>query len=208
MLYTTKKITLPDSILEIGDYAFENCINLTSITIPDSLTYIDHLSFKGCTNLKNIIVNEQNQEYASIDGVLSDKETKTLLAYPDGKESKTYVVPDTVTRIKNGAFCGNKNIKSIKIPDSVNNIGAGAFLDCTNLSRIKLPASFIEGHLFDGCSSLKKITIPDSVGHLGVFPFKGCINLKSINMSYNTKMIKGTIPENVKVKVEPILKSV
>ena len=37
------------------------------------------------------------------------KEIKTLLAYSSSKESKTYVVPDTVTSIKNGAFGGNES---------------------------------------------------------------------------------------------------
>ncbi len=39
---------IPDSVTEIGNSAFENCINLTEINIPDSVTKIGNDAFYGC----------------------------------------------------------------------------------------------------------------------------------------------------------------
>jgi hypothetical protein len=78
----------------IGDYAFFNCGNLTSITIPSSVTVIGgDAAFFGCFNLTSINVDSRNNTYASVDGVLFDKDIKTLIKYPAGKDNETYTIP-------------------------------------------------------------------------------------------------------------------
>ena len=47
-------ITLPDSVTDIGEWAFEGCRGLTSITLPDSVTTIGYGAFIGCTGLTDI----------------------------------------------------------------------------------------------------------------------------------------------------------
>lgn len=44
-------VTLPNSIVKIGEEAFYGCYGLTSITIPTSVTEIDRRVFYGCYNL-------------------------------------------------------------------------------------------------------------------------------------------------------------
>ena len=46
--------TIPKSVTNIGNYAFDNCINLTSVTIPNSVTSIGGSAFDGCRDLKQI----------------------------------------------------------------------------------------------------------------------------------------------------------
>ena len=48
-------VTLPDSIVEIGDYSFSNCTSLSEISIPPSCTYIGYGAFSG-TDLSELIV--------------------------------------------------------------------------------------------------------------------------------------------------------
>ena len=55
-------ITIPDSVTEIGDYAFSGCSGLTSITIPDSVTEIEAFAFSGCTGLTSITIPDSVTE--------------------------------------------------------------------------------------------------------------------------------------------------
>jgi hypothetical protein len=48
---TDSSFIIPNSVTTIGDYAFENCANLTSLTIPNSVTTIEKNAFYNCTGL-------------------------------------------------------------------------------------------------------------------------------------------------------------
>ena len=43
-------------VINIGDFAFNNCANLTSVIIPDSIVNIGKESFNSCYNLSNVII--------------------------------------------------------------------------------------------------------------------------------------------------------
>ena len=47
-------VTIPNSVISIGWYAFVGCTGLTSVTIPNSVTEIGDMAFEGCTGLKKI----------------------------------------------------------------------------------------------------------------------------------------------------------
>lgn len=58
---TVTEAVIPDTIndikvLEIGDWAFENCKQLTAVTLPQAITYIGDCAFKGCEALKEFTV--------------------------------------------------------------------------------------------------------------------------------------------------------
>ena len=48
------------------------------------------LLFAGCYNLKSFVATEVNAHFSSKDGVLFDKSTKTLLAYPNARRINLY----------------------------------------------------------------------------------------------------------------------
>ena len=47
-------LTIPNSISQIGDYAFGGCTNLTSVTIPNSVTSIGDYAFQTCYGLTSV----------------------------------------------------------------------------------------------------------------------------------------------------------
>ncbi|MDR1838938.1 MAG: leucine-rich repeat domain-containing protein [Treponema sp.] len=47
-------VTLPDTLVFIGDNVFENCQSLVSITIPNSVTYIGRGAFFNCLSLSSV----------------------------------------------------------------------------------------------------------------------------------------------------------
>jgi hypothetical protein len=81
-------VTIPDSVISIGSRAFLFCIRLISISIPDSVTSIGDYAFSDCTSLISINVNSENQYFSDIDGVLFDKNQKTLIQYPIDKKER------------------------------------------------------------------------------------------------------------------------
>ena len=109
-------IDIADGVTEIGEQAFQYCRSLQSISIPSSVTTIGNNAFGDCTALQGINVSEENLHYASIDGILFDKEMSTIIKLPEGYEPEAYNIPDGVTTIGEAAFSGCTLIESIGIP--------------------------------------------------------------------------------------------
>ena len=59
-------ITIPNSVISIGDYAFCNCNGLTNITIPDSVTSIGNYAFYGCSSLTSITFLGTKEQWNAI----------------------------------------------------------------------------------------------------------------------------------------------
>jgi len=49
-----KKVTLPDGVTSIGEYAFQQCSSLTELVLPDGVTSIGKYAFDGCRSLTEI----------------------------------------------------------------------------------------------------------------------------------------------------------
>lgn len=117
--------------------AFSGCSSLTSITIPNSVTYIGGYAFTECSSLTFINVDKNNQNYASIDGVLFNKNINSLICCPAGKKTEV-IIPNSVTSIEDFAFYGCSSLTSIEIPNSITSIGFCAFSGCSSLTSITM----------------------------------------------------------------------
>ena len=177
-------VSIPNSVTEIGGYAFYNCSSLENITIPDSVTSIDSDAFSSCTSLTAINVETENKNYASVNGVMYNKDKTGIICYPAGKKDKSYKILDDVTDIYSSAFSGCISLANVTIPDSVTYIGESAFSGCTSLASVTIPNSvtWIGSRAFGYCTSLKSITIPDSVWKIDDYTFRGCTSLASVTI--------------------------
>lgn len=106
-------------MISIGDKAFAGCTALENITIPNGVINIGNYVFTGCNSLQSINVSEGNSHYLSCGGVLFDKSKSVLIKYPDGKKDTSYIIPDGVTSIGDGAFMYCESLQSITIPENV-----------------------------------------------------------------------------------------
>jgi hypothetical protein len=161
------------------------CENLRTVTIPSSLTYISNNTLR-CFNsdLISINVEDGNDKYSSIDGVLFNKDKTVLIQYPASKRDRTYTIPSSVTSIEKNAFSNCKNLLSVMIPNSVESIGKWAFYRCTSLTSVIIPntVTSIGESAFANCTNLKSVTISNSVMYIGKEAFAHCVNLASINV--------------------------
>ena len=184
-------VTIGNSVTSIGEGAFYHCTSLTSVTIPDSVTSIGDYAFSDCTSLTSINVDENNENYCDINGILFNKDKTELIQYPIGKTDISYTIPDSVTSIGWDAFYGCESLTSITIPNSVTSIGGSAFSWCTSLTSITIGNSVtsIGSYAFYNCESLTSVTIGNSVTSIGGFAFYNCASLTSATIGNSVTSI-------------------
>jgi hypothetical protein len=190
----TGEYLVPQSVTSIRDYAFYGCAALTRIAIPSSMTRSvingGFYGFSSCSNLIDITVDPLNPTFSSVDGVLFNKDKKTLIQYPGGK-SGDYIPPNTLTVIWDNAFRQCTGLKSVAIPDGVTLIKMSAFSGCTNMTHIEISSSVavINDYAFWDCFSLAGIAIPERINYLGSGMLDNCINLTRVSIGKGLKRI-------------------
>ena len=194
-----ERINLGDNILTIGNYAFSGCKKLTSIDIPQSAIYILSGVFMGCSSLTAINVAATNEGYSSVDGVFFNKDKTQLICYPQNKEGKKYIIPNSVTKLHNKSFYCTNNLDTVIITSGVQTIEGAAFQDARSITSVILPNSItkIESMTFYGCNSLESIAIPSSVKTIGDRAFYNCTKLKPIYIPTTVISIGGDAFMNV-----------
>ncbi len=183
-------ITIPDSVVYIGDYAFFGCSEITNITIPNSVTYIGNWAFDYCRGLTSITIPDSvtyigNAAFSSCSGLTS------------------ITISDNVTSIGDSAFLGCRGLTSITIPDNVTSIGDGAFAYCRGLTSITIPdnVTSIGDRAFEDCSGLTSITIGVNITSIGneafTQPNASNVPIYYLKDSYNASYIENySFPSN------------
>lgn len=209
-------LRLPSTTRAIGRYALQGCDNLASISIPDQCESVegsaiwscDHLasihigrevrSFEGdngnmCPALAEITVDERNEYFRTVGGVLFNKDMTRLHKYPVARAGSEYVVPDPVKAIGEDAFYGAQ-LEGISLPGTLTEIQSNAFSKCSHLKAIDLPADVtaLGTFAFMNCSSLSTIDIPDGVEELGMFCFGYCANLRECRLGASVRKIESS----------------
>lgn len=136
------------------------------------------------------------------------------------KTIKSVTLPDAITSIGEGSFCGCKGLAEINVPDGVEVIGARAFESCEALERVSLPSGLSElaegvffysgigeihipdsvkrigENAFRFCKKLKEITFPDSVAEIGKNALAGCGDLETARLPNGLSEISGHLFED------------
>lgn len=132
-------LVLPEGLQRVELQAIYSCRELTEITIPASVTFINGNAgnFRYCDSLENIFVAPGNTVYEDRDGILYEKESDTLFAYPAGRRTEEITVTATIIGT---AFTDNKHVRTVTFAEGVTGIEEGAFGSST-VSSVFLPAS-------------------------------------------------------------------
>ena len=123
-------LTLPETITSIGDGAFSHCNSLTSLTIPDTVSTIGDWVFQYCTSLTSV------------------------------------TLPANVTSIGDWAFSGCDSLTSVTIPNSVTNLGSHAYSYCNSLTGIHFQgnAPGVDSSAFTGANNTIVYYLPGTTG--------------------------------------------
>lgn len=150
--------SIPNNVTNIHLHSFSGCDKLTCVRIPSSVTYIASAYFASCKSLKEIIVDTNNENAYSVNGILFTKNPQTILGYPGGL-SKKFIVPSGVAEIAQATFSMCEKLTQVTMLTGVSSINNLAFYCCPNLEKVVIPATVkkVSSSAFSQCSSLKEV---------------------------------------------------
>ena len=184
-------IVIPNTVTEIEDIAFIQCINLVSVNIPNSVTVIGDEAFEWCFSLSSLTIGD-------------NVETIGSFAFAVCRSLRSITIPRSTKVIGSDAFIACNSLTSVTIPANVIKINQGAFAACANLKEfIVEPGNAMycasEGVLFN-----KEMTrlvqypagkqtisygIPDGVAWIANGAFTECQYLKSLFIPSSVKIL-------------------
>lgn len=202
------EITVPDEIegypvTEIADFSLFNAESLKKITIGKNVREIGTWSMTNNQRLVEFAVDEENEYFTAVDGILFTKDMKTLVYYPSAKNiefnkygeaqnTTSYVIPDGVETIRSKAFYKCYYLENIEIPDTVTSIEEKAFHRCSALKKLDLPSKleFIGKDAFAYCELIESATIPETIKQIDEYAFFNCSGMKELNIYNDEENIK------------------
>ena len=207
----TGSLTIPDSVVEIGERAFYQCENLNgTLTLGRSLRTIGKEAFYWCAFTGSLTIPEGVAEIAdgafsslhqfNRDGMFNGPLTLPSTLKTIGAEAFAYtdfsgelLIPDGVTSIGANAFAKCDGFGgTLSLPDSVKTVGESAFYQCEGFTGLKLPAGLtkIEKLSFAFMAGLKtEVAIPEGVTEIGEGAFE-CSYMPSVRLPSTLRKIE------------------
>ena len=175
------------TVTEINRNAFKRLI-VEKLTIPATVEYISAENpFAPSENLAEIAVEEGNENYCAVDGILFSKDMKKLIHYPKHKSGKSYTVPDGVEEIGIAAIMETE-LTEINLPSTLNTLSRHALCYNEKLASIDMSSTSIEivdVMAFVNCTSLAEVKFSDSTDEIALAAFMGCEKLESVTLPPN-----------------------
>ena len=200
-----KGIIIPPSVTIIGDNAFCLCSNLESVVLPDSIKVIEDDAFFSCLCLQKINTPESLIEYG--EDVFRGCPSESLKDYMFNFKAKwnkqnRELREGNMTKFY---FRLNKTEDGLVVCDFEDGGSPLTERDVVIPSEWEIrgrtyPVTEIEEEAFSSYDKIVSIVIPDSVNKSGEGAFSDCDNLKTIVISNPLLLKDANVPEGVKIE--------
>ena len=109
-------------------------------------------------------ISYYRNHYVIIDDVVFSTDKKELVRYSPEKVDESYVIPEHVETIHDGAFQGCEHLKRVTISKNIHHIGSRAFADSSSLAEIvwDTPKATGGSYVFVNCPNLKTVITDDA----------------------------------------------
>ena len=171
-------ITLPNSIISIGNNAFQGCKKLTAINLPTGIDYVPSNFATDCPCLTDVTMH---------DGI----RTVRSGAFRNCTALSAITLNNNISRIEDEAFRGCLNLTLATLPAALSYIGSGAFRETpaiTDTLTIPVNVSEIGRNAFCG-SGISGIVLPYGIISIGDGVFAETPNLCNVQLPADIKRI-------------------
>ena len=116
-------VSLPETLLAVGESCFQSSYGLHNISIPNSVRSLGDCAFSSCNGLTRVTLG------SGLKGIGGQ-------AFKECSSLSSIVIPEGVTAIEFSTFEDCSNLMEITIPRTVTSIGRWAFDGCYGLSKV------------------------------------------------------------------------
>ena len=204
------EVTIPGTVREIGESAFEGCEDLMSVVMSNGVAKIDDYAFYNCSSLESVTLPY---------GLTSIGKYAFAYCY----ELAAVTVPEGVTNVGIRVFYYCDGLTSVALPRSLASIGDEAFAFCGGIETftvaddnpaykvqdgmlltknggvllhgaegdVSIPSGVtrISNGAFASCVGLTNVTIPTSVTSISSYAFYGCSGLTNVEIPNSVQYI-------------------
>lgn len=189
---------------ELVANAFAGCKQLTSVSLPNSLVFVGDDAFKDCDALEFNTYN--GYKYLG-----NESNPYLYLASAEDKTIQIAQIDSNCKIIGYSAFEGCSQLNTVEMPSSIVNVCESAFYNCTRLENLVIQEGVVNfsANAFYGCSRLANVTLPDSLVSIGDSAFRGCSKMETVifgagvetieaNAFYGcSKLVNATLPNSL-----------
>ena len=168
-----KNITIPDSVIQIGNSAFYQCVNIESEISLKNITSIEEYAFYGCSKMKG------NWE------VSPNLNTINRYTFYNCKERNGTLNVENMNTISEYAFYWCTGIGGSLNIENKESISAYAFYNCTGINELRNTEKLkiVKESAFNGCTGLKGKLILSNVTTIGANSFYNCTGITEVEIN-------------------------
>ncbi len=171
------RVSMSDTVCEIGEGAFRDCYSLTGIDLSSKLTEMGSYLFTNAKLLTDIDIPQDVTKIRS--GAFA------------GTGLTAIELPEKVVEIESGAFSNCTALATVIVGENVTYIGEDAFEDSLWMTEQREKSGFVvlNGILIDATKCTGDVIVPNTVTIIGEAAFYGSEGLTSVTLPESVVLI-------------------